>query len=56
VVEAIAAGELFTAQNVRSIRPANGLHTREFERVLGRRASRDIARAMPLSWDLVADA
>jgi N-acetylneuraminate synthase len=56
VVEAVAAGELLTTQNVRSIRPANGLHTREFERVLGRQASRDIERATPLSWDLVADA
>jgi pseudaminic acid synthase len=55
VVEDIRAGEELTERNVRSIRPANGLHTRHYEEVLGRRAARDIARATPLSWDLVED-
>jgi N-acetylneuraminate synthase len=53
VVEDVRAGELFTPANVRSIRPATGLHTRHYEEVLGRRATRDIARATPLSWDLI---
>ncbi len=53
VVESVEAGESFTEQNVRSIRPAGGLHTRELDRVLGRRASQSIARGTPLSWDLV---
>ena len=53
VVEDIAPGEPFTERNVRSIRPAAGLHTREYERVLGRRAAVAIARGTPLAWDLV---
>ena len=53
-VEDIAAGEALTERNVRSIRPADGLHTREYERVLGRRAAVDIPRGTPLSWDLIA--
>jgi N-acetylneuraminate synthase len=53
VVEDVAAGEPFTAANVRSIRPAAGLHTRHLEAVLGRRAARDIERGTPLAWDLV---
>jgi pseudaminic acid synthase len=53
VVEDIAAGEPLTARNVRSIRPAAGLHTREYEAVLGRRAAQNIARGTPLSWDLL---
>lgn len=56
VVEDVRAGEQFTPANVRSIRPAGGLHTRHYEEVLGRRATRDIARATPLSWDLVGPA
>jgi pseudaminic acid synthase len=56
VVEDVKAGEELTAANVRSIRPANGLHTREYERVLGRRASQDIPRATPLSWELIEEA
>jgi N-acetylneuraminate synthase len=56
VVEDVKAGEPLTPANVRSIRPANGLHTRHYEEVLGRRAARDIERATPLSWDLVEPA
>jgi pseudaminic acid synthase len=53
VVEDVAAGETLTERNVRSIRPADGLHTREYEAVLGRRAARAIERGTPLSWDLI---
>lgn len=49
----IAAGELFTAENVRVIRPAHGLHPRELDRVLGKRARAAVERGTPLSWDLV---
>ena len=54
VVEDIAAGEPLTASNVRSIRPADGLHTRDYEAVIGRRAAHDIARGTPLSLEMLA--
>jgi pseudaminic acid synthase len=53
VVQDLRRGEEFTSQNVRSIRPAHGLHTRHLADVLGKRASRDIVRGTPLAWDLV---
>ncbi|HUM04662.1 MAG TPA: N-acetylneuraminate synthase family protein, partial [Terriglobales bacterium] len=53
VVCDVAKGETFTADNVRSIRPATGLHTRYLGEVLGKTAARNIARGTPLSWDLV---
>ena len=53
VVQDLQHGDQFTAQNVRSIRPAHGLHTRHLPEILGKRAARDIARGTPLSWDLV---
>ena len=53
VVQDINAGESFTDENVRSIRPANGLHTRYLPEVLGKLAARHITRGTPLSWDLV---
>jgi N-acetylneuraminate synthase len=56
VVEDVAAGEVLTESNVRSIRPADGLHTRHYEEVLGRRAARAIERGTPLSWDLIEPA
>ena len=53
VVEDIRQGESFTIENVRSIRPAKGMHTRHYDEILGKKAVRDIARGEPLSWDLV---
>ena len=52
-VRDIAAGEAFTAENVRSIRPGYGLHTRYLGEVIGRRAVRAIERGTPLAWDLI---
>ncbi len=53
VVEDVRQGELFTDQNVRSIRPSDGLHPRHLNEILGRRAATDIERGTPLSWKLV---
>lgn len=54
VVEDVKAGDIFTARNVRSIRPGNGLHTRHLPEVFGQRAACDIERGTPLRWELVA--
>lgn len=54
IVEDMAAGELFTTQNVRSIRPGYGLHTRHLSDVLGKKASQAIKRGTPMSWDLLS--
>ncbi len=54
VSEDVRKGEPFTAANVRSVRPAGGLHTRHFEEVVGRTAAQDIERGTPLAWNLVA--
>ena len=53
VVEDIKRGDVFTAENVRSIRPGHGLHTRHLPEVLGKKAAQDIDRGTPLNWDLV---
>lgn len=53
VVRDVKCGEMFTSDNVRSIRPGHGLHTRHLPEVLGRHALRDVERGTPLSWDLV---
>ncbi len=54
IVEDMAEGEVFSTHNVRSIRPANGLHTRYLPQVLGRYAVQPIAKGTPLRWDLVS--
>jgi N-acetylneuraminate synthase len=55
VVQDVAAGEEFTDDNVRSIRPANGLPPKVLDRVLGRHAATHVERGTPLTWDLVDD-
>jgi N-acetylneuraminate synthase len=54
VVQDVRKGEALTAENVRSIRPGHGLHTRHLAEVMGKRAAKDIERGTPLSWELVA--
>jgi N-acetylneuraminate synthase len=55
VVQDVREGEVFTANNIRSIRPAHGLHTRHLPEILGKHAACDIELGTPLSWDLVAE-
>jgi N-acetylneuraminate synthase len=54
VVSDVRAGELFTAENVRSIRPGHGLPPKHLPEVLGRRAARNISRGTPLCWQDVS--
>ena len=54
VVKDIKKGETITEENVRSIRPGNGMHTRHYEEVLGRVAAKDLEKGTPLSFDLLA--
>ncbi len=45
----IAAGEIFTADNIRSVRPGHGLHTRNLAVALGTCAATAVAFGTPLS-------
>ncbi len=51
VVRDIDAGEPFTADNVRAIRPGFGLPPKYLEQILGKIASRPLKRGTPLNWD-----
>jgi pseudaminic acid synthase len=53
VVKDMKAGDVFTEENVRSIRPGNGLHTRHLGEILGKKAARNVERGTPLNWDLI---
>lgn len=53
VTKTMRRGERFTAENLRSIRPGYGLHTRYYEELLGKTAVKDIEMGTPMSWDLV---
>ena len=54
VVQDIAAGEMLTPENIRSIRPAYGLKPKHYQEVLGRTAKRALKRGTPLSFEDLA--
>ncbi|HQU87036.1 MAG TPA: pseudaminic acid synthase [Denitromonas sp.] len=53
VVEAVAAGQVLTRENVRAIRPGLGLPTKYLDVLIGKRVARDVARGTALTWDLI---
>ncbi len=53
MVADVAAGELITKANVRSIRPGLGLAPKHLPDVLGKRAVRDLGYGEPLAWDMI---
>lgn len=53
IVKDVKQGEVFTAENIRSIRPGGGLHTMYYEEILGKTARADYEKGTPLSWEMV---
>lgn len=53
-VRDIQAGEALTSSNVRSIRPSDGLPTKYYGEVIGKRAAIAIEAGTPLWWDMIA--
>jgi pseudaminic acid synthase len=54
VVKDMKAGETFTEETVRSIRPSHGLHPRYMQDIIGRKAGSDIKAGTPLTWSMVS--
>ncbi len=53
IAEDVCEGDKFTEQNVRSIRPGQGLSPKFLPEIIGRIARRPIAKGTPLSWDCI---
>ena len=53
IAKDMKAGETLDSTNMRSVRPANGLHTKYYDELLGKRIKRDVKLGTPLSWDLI---
>lgn len=47
------AGEVFTAENLRAVRPGFGLPPKHYELLLGKKVKRDVKKGTPVSWDLL---
>lgn len=55
VVENVKKGEKFTENNIRVIRPGQGLLPKYYDDILGKYAKRNIDKATPLTWDMVLE-
>jgi sialic acid synthase SpsE len=51
VAQDIAAGQVFTKENLRVVRPGDGLPPRYYEQVLGKPARQALRAGQPLTWD-----
>lgn len=51
VVKNIKLGEKFTEENVRSIRPGNGLEPKYYSDIIGKKSNFDIKKGTPLNWE-----
>lgn len=53
VAQDMKAGDQFTPQNLRAVRPGFGLPPKYYDTLLGRRVGRDVKRGTPASWELL---
>ena len=53
VIKDIKKGDKFKKENIRCVRPGNGLSPKHYEKILGLRAKVNIEQVTPLSWDLI---
>lgn len=47
----LKAGEVFTEENVRSIRPGIGLAPKYIKNVLGRAVKQELSKGTPVIWE-----
>lgn len=52
-VKDIKEGELITEINVRSIRPGNGMHTKYYEEIIGKKSRGFIPKGTPIDWKYI---
>ena len=46
-------GDVFTPENLRCIRPGQGLAPKYYEVLLGKRVNRDVKKGTPVEWEMV---
>jgi pseudaminic acid synthase len=53
IVNDMAEGDVFSKENIRSIRPAFGLSPRHLNEIIGKKATKALEKGTPASWDLI---
>jgi pseudaminic acid synthase len=52
-VKDLKEGDIIDETNVRSIRPSNGIHTKHYWNILGKKVNKDVVFGTPVSFDLI---
>lgn len=47
------AGDIFTRDNLRTVRPGLGLPTKYYQLLLGKQIKQNAKKGTPISWNLV---
>lgn len=53
IVKDVKKGDIITKDNIRSIRPGYGLHTKYYDEVLGKKFNDNLKKGTPLSFDVI---
>lgn len=53
IAQDVKAGEILTAQNVRSVRPGFGMAPKYLKEVLGKTFKKNASKGTPLAWELI---
>jgi pseudaminic acid synthase len=53
IAQNVKAGEILTAQNVRSVRPGFGMAPKHLKEVLGKTFKKSASKGTPLAWELI---
>ena len=53
IIKDMKKGDVFSKENIKSIRPGFGIEPKFFDEILGKKASMDLVRGEPLSWEKI---
>jgi len=53
IVKDVKEGDLVSQDNIKSIRPGNGIHPKHYNEVIGKKFLTNLERGTPLSWNLI---
>ena len=53
VVKDMSAGEVFTKENLKTIRPGLGLSPKYYDILLGKKVKKDVKKGTPVDWELL---
>ena len=48
-------GTVLNEQNLRVVRPSNGLHPRYYKELLGKKVTRNLTKGTPVDWSMIKE-